>query len=43
MARFLLNVFRKTKNEKILDKGKDCYDNRQLLDYQIEKNENEDD
>ena len=42
MARFLLNVFRKTKNEKILDKGKDCYDNRQLLDYQIEKNENED-
>lgn len=37
MARFLLNVFRKTKNEKIIDKGRDCYDNKQLLDYRIEK------
>lgn len=40
MARFLLNVFRKIKNEKVLDKGRDCYDNGQLLDYQIEKTEN---
>ncbi|WP_304158649.1 DEAD/DEAH box helicase [Fusobacterium ulcerans] len=42
MGRFLLNAFRKTKNEKVFDKGKDCYDNRQLLDYQIEKIKNED-
>lgn len=42
MARFLLNTFRKTKNEKMFDKGKDCYDNRQLLDYQIENIKDED-
>lgn len=40
MARFLLNVLRKIKNEKILEKGKDYYNNGQLLDYKIEKVEN---
>ena len=40
MARFLSNVFRKIKNEKVLDKGRDCYDNGQLFDYQIEKTKN---
>jgi SNF2 family DNA or RNA helicase len=40
VARFLSNVFRKIKNEKVLDKGRDCYDNGQLFDYQIEKTKN---
>lgn len=43
MARFLLNLFRKVKNEKVLDKGRDCYDNGQLLDYQIEESGNKND
>ncbi|MDU1910883.1 DEAD/DEAH box helicase [Fusobacterium sp.] len=40
MTRFLLNLFRKIKNEKVFDKGRDCHDNGLLLDYQIEKSEN---